>query len=320
MYRTVIQFFLISGCLVHYQLLSVVDFEEEVWPILEERCVECHKAPFEQNGRRKEPKAGLRLDGAGHIMAGSDEGPVIVVDHPSKSSLYQRVILPSTDDDIMPPKGDPLTFKQQELIRKWIAQGVDFSKWVGAEDGVRIPMGENGDQRHELPEYLKFYDQLASGLKPIKPDRLIQFDRDSLLLIRPIGIGSSLLEVRVVTRPKMIDDQLLAQLIPLKDHICHLDLRETLITDQSCEVISKFKKLTKLNIRDTRIGDNGIKELLTLPNLQSLNLSQTNVSDNGINSLSLLAKLTTLHLWKSGVSVKGISRLRERKPLVEISF
>ena len=260
------------------------------------------------------------MDGAGHIMAGSDEGPVIVVDHPSKSSLYQRVILPSTDDDIMPPKGDPLTFNQQELIRKWIAQGVDFSKWVGAEDGVRIPIGENGDQRHELPEYLKFYDQLASGLKPIKPDRLIQFDRDSLLLIRPIGIGSSLLEVRVVTRPKMIDDQLLAQLIPLKDHICHLDLRETLITDQSCEVISKFKKLTKLNIRDTRIGDNGIKELLTLPNLQSLNLSQTNVSDNGINSLSLLAKLTTLHLWKSGVSAKGISRLRERKPLVEISF
>ena len=57
---------------MHYQLLSVVDFEEEVWPILEERCVECHKAPFEQNGRRKEPKAGLRLDGAGHIMAGSD--------------------------------------------------------------------------------------------------------------------------------------------------------------------------------------------------------------------------------------------------------
>jgi hypothetical protein len=256
----------------------------------------------------------------GHIMAGSDEGPVIVVDHPSKSSLYQRVILPSTDDDIMPPKGDPLTFNQQELIRKWIAQGVDFSKWVGAEDGVRIPIGENGDQRHELPEYLKFYDQLASGLKPIKPDRLIQFDRDSPLLIRPIGIGSSLLEVRVVTKPKMIDDQLFAQLIPLKDHICHLDLRETLITDQSCEVISKFKKLTKLNIRDTRIGDNGIKELLTLPNLQSLNLSQTNVSDNGINSLSLLAKLTTLHLWKSGVSAKGISRLRERKPLVEISF
>lgn len=320
MYRTVTKFFLISGCLMHYQLLSVVDFEEEVWPILEERCVECHKAPFVQNGRRKEPKAGLRLDGAGHIMAGSDDGPVIVVDHPSKSSLYQRVILPATDDDIMPPKGDPLTFNQQELIRKWIAQGVDFNKWVGAEDGIRIPMGENGDKRHELPEYLELYDQLAAGLKPIKPDRLVQLDRDSLLLIRPIGIGSSLLEVRVVTKPKMIDDQLIAQLIPLKEHISHLDLRGTLVTDQSCSIISTFKKLTKLNIRDTRIGDNGIKELLTLPNLQSLNLSHTDVSDDGINSLSLFAKLTTLHLWKSGVSANGISRLRERKPFVEISF
>ena len=305
---------------MQYQLLSVVDFEEEVWPILKERCVECHKAPFDQNGRIKEPKAGLRLDGAGHIMAGSDEGPVIVVDHPSKSSLYQRVILPSSDDDIMPPKGDPLTFSQQELIRKWIAQGVDFSKWVGAEDGIRIPIGEDGGKMHKLPEYLEFYDQLATGLKPIKPDRLVQLDRDSLLLIRPIGIGSPLLEVRVVTKPKMIDDQLIAQLIPLKEHISHLDLRETLITDQSCAVISMFKKLTKLNVRETRIGDSGVKELLTLPNLQSLNLSHTDVSDAGINSLCLFAKLTTLHLWKSEVSAKGISRLRERKPFVKISY
>ncbi|MBT6851267.1 MAG: hypothetical protein HOA16_08735, partial [Opitutae bacterium] len=71
-----------------------------------------------------------RLDGAGHIMAGSDEGPVIVVDHPSKSSLYQRVILPSTDDDIMPPKGDPLTPAQQKIIKDWIDSGAAWAPGV----------------------------------------------------------------------------------------------------------------------------------------------------------------------------------------------
>ena len=56
---------------------GVVDFEKQVWPILENRCIECHKAPYEQAGRVKNPKAGLRLDGAAHIMLGSDDGPVI---------------------------------------------------------------------------------------------------------------------------------------------------------------------------------------------------------------------------------------------------
>ena len=107
------------------QLYGIVDFEKEILPILEERCIECHKAKYVLNGKIKEPKAGLRLDGASHIMRGSS-GPVVVVDHPSRSSLYQRVILSSSDNDLMPPKGDPLSFTEQELIRKWIAQGLDF--------------------------------------------------------------------------------------------------------------------------------------------------------------------------------------------------
>ena len=63
-------------------LKGIINFEKEVLPILQERCVECHKATHEQNGRLKQPKAGLRLDGAAYIMHGSDGGPVVVVDHP----------------------------------------------------------------------------------------------------------------------------------------------------------------------------------------------------------------------------------------------
>ena len=71
---------------------GVVDFEKEVWPILEERCVECHKAPYELNGLLKKPKAGLRLDGAAYIMHGGDEGlsswPIIRVEARFISESY----------------------------------------------------------------------------------------------------------------------------------------------------------------------------------------------------------------------------------------
>ena len=49
--------------------------------------MECHKAPYEKNGMMKQPKAGLRLDGAAYIMHGSDDGAVVM------SSIIQVKVL-----------------------------------------------------------------------------------------------------------------------------------------------------------------------------------------------------------------------------------
>ena len=54
-----------------------IDFEKQIWPILERSCVKCHKAPFEENGRTIKPKAGLRMDGAWAISLGSENGAVM---------------------------------------------------------------------------------------------------------------------------------------------------------------------------------------------------------------------------------------------------
>ena len=86
-----------------------IDFEKEILPILQDRCIECHQSPYEKNGRLYKPKAGLRMDGLAHLMFGSDDGPVLIPNHPSKSAIYTRVTLPADDDDRMPPKGEPLT-------------------------------------------------------------------------------------------------------------------------------------------------------------------------------------------------------------------
>ena len=98
-------------------LLSAVDFDREIRPLLQERCIECH-------GEKKQ-KGELRLDAKVHAFKGGHDGPAILAGKADASPLFQR--LTSTDEDErMPPKGDPLTPSQISLIREWIHSG---AKW-----------------------------------------------------------------------------------------------------------------------------------------------------------------------------------------------
>jgi len=311
---------LVLSCFPFYSY-GIVDFQKEIWPILEKRCIECHKAPYVLNGRKKDPKAGLRLDGASHIMSGSDDGPVVIVDHPSRSSLYKRVILPASDDDIMPPKGDPLSFREQELLRMWIAQGLDFGKWVGATDNVPEKNSRNYRQEsNQLPEYLKFYDKLASGLTPISSSEISKLNLGDFLLIRPIGFGNPLLEVRCVTNQNNFTDKTLTKLLAIRDNVAIMDIRNSHLTDRAGEILSQFPNLIKLNLRSTQMGDNGVTMLAKLRNLQSLNLSETQVSDGILEKLVSFPSLTNLYLWKSEVSREKAKLFKSENAEIVVTY
>ena len=82
------------------------------------------KPPYEENGRTKNPKAGLRFDSYEWLMKGSEDiGPVIEAGDTAGSILFEVITLPPDDDMIMPPKGDPLTAEQIDLFRRWILEG-----------------------------------------------------------------------------------------------------------------------------------------------------------------------------------------------------
>ncbi|MEM7146579.1 MAG: c-type cytochrome domain-containing protein [Verrucomicrobiota bacterium] len=113
------------------------NFETDIYPFIENSCVECHKAPYEdERGRVRRPKADLRFDGKEFILQGgenNDDFPTLTPGDPDKSAMYTLVILPLSDDDHMPPedKADELTDEQKELLKKWIAAGADFGDWTG---------------------------------------------------------------------------------------------------------------------------------------------------------------------------------------------
>ena len=301
-------------------LFAVVDFQKEVWPILEQRCVECHMAPYEKNGITKKPKAGLRLDGAAYIMHGSDDGPVVVVDHPSKSSLYQRIILPEDDADHMPPKGGSLSKEQKETIRMWIAQGVDFGKWLGAVDGIENLVRLKKVNQVKQASYLSDYVKLADGVSPVKADTIASVAKQSGLLIRPLGVGSVLLEARTVTESDLITATRIQDLKKIQKNIVKLDLRNTAITNKSMEILASFPRLKNLNLMGTAVSSEGIRTIKKNQKLETLNLVNTNVSDSLIGVLVSMPALRQVHLWRSKFTEEGVSLLRRKKTDLTVSF
>jgi uncharacterized membrane protein len=87
-----------------------VSFANDVFPIIDSRCINCH------GGERTEE--GLVMFTHADLMAGSDNGPVIVPGDPTNSLLVELVT-----SQKMPKRGPKLTPSQVQIITAWVADG-----------------------------------------------------------------------------------------------------------------------------------------------------------------------------------------------------
>ena len=103
--------------------LVAVDFETQILPIFENRCVECH-GPDEE-------KSGMRVDSRGALLVGGDSGiPGLEPGKPEESFLIE--VLRDPDPEFrMPYEEDPLSEEEIELVEQWIAEG---AVWPGQMD------------------------------------------------------------------------------------------------------------------------------------------------------------------------------------------
>ena len=56
-------------------------------------------------------------------MKGADGEPIFVAGKPGESAIHMRIMLPDSDDDRMPPKGNRISQPVADLIKRWIEQG-----------------------------------------------------------------------------------------------------------------------------------------------------------------------------------------------------
>lgn len=91
-----------------------VFFREQVLPILEEHCFECH------SHQSQTMEAGLALDYRSGWEQGGDSGPAIVPRNPEGSLLLKAV---RREGDLEMPPDSPLAAEQVQVIEKWIREG-----------------------------------------------------------------------------------------------------------------------------------------------------------------------------------------------------
>lgn len=118
-----------------------VDFEQEIFPIFETRCLDCHDTST--------LKGGIGLETFYHAHLPTDAGEAIVTPGDVTKSVLFRVVSETDPEKRMPPKGDPLSPGEIDLLKRWIEEG---AKWP--DDGWRPPKHWSyvAPKRTSLPE------------------------------------------------------------------------------------------------------------------------------------------------------------------------
>ncbi|MFO1461752.1 MAG: DUF1553 domain-containing protein [Verrucomicrobiota bacterium] len=101
-----------------------VDFDREIRPLLEARCVSCH-GPERQKG-------GLRLDDPRAAKAGGDTRAPDIRPGDSVGSPLIQLVAGQVPDLVMPQKGERLTAAEIGLLRAWIDQGAAWPETARA--------------------------------------------------------------------------------------------------------------------------------------------------------------------------------------------
>ena len=139
---------------------------DKVKPLLTEKCISCH-GPVKQ-------EAGLRLDTAKFIKAGSDYSQVVNLKSPAESPLLKRVSTTEIEER-MPPEGEgePLKPEQLKILTDWITAGMPAPEdEVALEDPAdhwayqpivkpELPLGD----KHPVDQLLNRKLE-SKGLKP----------------------------------------------------------------------------------------------------------------------------------------------------------
>ena len=89
---------------------AAVSFANDILPLLQSRCVNCH------GGQRTEKE--LVLNSYEGVMAGSEDGPAVTSGDAANSPMAEMVA-----NGKMPKRGPKLTPAQVQLIVDWINQG-----------------------------------------------------------------------------------------------------------------------------------------------------------------------------------------------------
>lgn len=285
-----------------------------VAPILERRCVQCHK-----DGKAK---GRFRMDTFELLVKGGKEGPGLEAGNSAESNIVIRMELPEDDDEHMPPEGKTGLADHELAVVKW---------WIdsGANSAITLAEANPSAAIQQLLALIVPTAPAVAGAEstphgtPAGPDDALKSSVVELSEDFPGALSfesqqSALLTFTAVSMRGNLDDATFKKLESLSPHLVTVDLSATNVTDQAVAQLAPAKDLRLIRLAETGITDTAIDTLLKLPSLESINLYGTKVTDAGVSRLSAMPNLKKLYLWQTAVTPEAIKALQEKLPACEI--
>jgi hypothetical protein len=271
------------------------------------RCTKCHNAT--------KKKGDLLLTDFQHILAGGENGKVVVAGKPEKSNLYTYLLLPENDDKHMPPKGKlQLNKAQITIIGWWIKERMPLDKTVGEfilQDSIKTALMKFSEGE-KAPQGI-----FARNVKAADPSKISALNSKGLKTA-PIATGVNYLQVSLAAQKDTFGIREVEALGDVSEQLAWLNLNRKKVVPEAIAALSLFPNVSRLHLANTNIDDDMMKEIGGLKNLEYLNIYGTGVTDKGIASLHQLKELRSLYLWHTRVSAPAAKKLKTQLPLLMI--
>jgi len=281
---------------------QAVLFEDVIQPILQKKCVQCH--------REGKQKGELSLESLVALKKGGKNGPAVVAGKPEASELFRRITLDEDHKDFMPTDGKPpLTKNEVKLISWWIKEGK-------AEGGKAINAMKNTNALKPMVALFLGIGGLTDTenndsdlAQLINPDLPLTVDTSVIASLKNKGI-----RVRVMlNKPVMLDITLppksgikladiKGEMLKLAKNVVWLNFSDNELADKELDFLPALTNLEKLRLDKNPLTDNVSNYLISLKHLEAVNLNETNITNRTTLILKENPGIKRLYSWKTNAS------------------
>ncbi|PZX53819.1 Fn3 domain-containing protein [Algoriphagus ratkowskyi] len=277
-------------------------FGDVIQPILQAKCLSCHK--------EGKIKGELRMDHIEGLKKGGKSGAFVLAGDFEKSLLIQRINLPEDDKKHMPPKNKAqLTDEELLILSEWVATGASFDQKL-----ITLPAK---NELYQLAS-VKFEGNKIYSFKAADPDDINELNT-SFRSILPLFPESPALDVSYfgisAFPPKSLSD-----LKNVKNQIVRFSLNKMPLTGVDFKFLKDFKHLEELQLNFTDLDSEQIKVVSELNTLEVLAISGNAIDQASLQNIAKMKSLKKLYLWQTGLSNQDQISIQKSLPETQIDF
>ncbi len=277
-------------------------FKDMVLPILENKCMSCHK--------EGKIKGELRMDHLEGLKKGGKSGPFALANDFENSLLIQRIDLPMDEKKHMPPKNKPqLTEDELLILKEWISNGASYEQKVmeiSPENELFVLASYKFEARKIYTFKAADSDDIASLNNFFRKVESI-FPESPALEVSYFGISAF--------DPASINDLKIVQ-----NQIVKLNLNKMPLENVDLSALKGMANLTEVQANFTDLGSDQIKLLASIKSIEELAISGNKLDETGLKTLAEMKQLKKLFIWASGLTAQQQNELKSALNKTEIDF